>query len=47
MSWGVELYATNLTDENDDVFIGNRCYYDTATPQKPRTVGVRFNMRFD
>jgi len=46
-SWGVEVYATNLTDENDDVFIGNRSYYDTAAPQKPRTVGVRFSMRFD
>lgn len=46
-TWGVELYATNLTDENDNVFIGNRSYYNTAAPQKPRTVGVRFNMRFD
>ena len=45
--WGVELYATNLTDENDNIFIGNRSYYDTATPQRPRTIGVRFNMRFD
>ena len=46
-TWGLELYATNLTDENDDVFIGNRSYADSAVPQKPRTVGVRFNMRFN
>jgi iron complex outermembrane receptor protein len=46
-AWGVELYATNLTDENDNISVGNRSYYDTATPQRPRTVGVRFNMRFN
>jgi len=45
--WGVELYATNLTDENDNIFIGNRSYYDTATPQRPRTIGMRFKMRFN
>ena len=45
--WGLELYATNVTDENDNVFIGNRSYYDTATPQRPRTIGIRYFMRFN
>jgi outer membrane receptor protein involved in Fe transport len=45
--WGLELYATNLTDENDNVFIGNRSFYDTATSQRPRTIGIRYFMRFN
>jgi iron complex outermembrane receptor protein len=45
--WGVDLYANNLTDENDNIFIAPRPYGYSTTMQRPRTVGIKFNMRFE
>ena len=45
--WGVDLYANNLTDENDDITISVRPYQPSATTQRPRTIGMKFSMRFD
>ena len=47
-TWGVDLYANNLTDESDNISVGNRSYGNlTSTVQRPRTIGVRFSMRFN
>tara|TARA_B110000503_G_scaffold36706_1_gene60031 strand:- start:19627 stop:21945 length:2319 start_codon:yes stop_codon:yes gene_type:complete len=45
--WGIDFYVNNLTDENDNITVGPRTYYATATPQRPLTVGMKLSMRFD
>ena len=45
--WGIDFYVNNLTDENDNITVGPRSYYATATPQRPLTVGMKLSMRFD
>ena len=46
-SWGMDFYVNNLTDENDNITVGPRSYYATASPQRPFTAGVKLSMRFD
>ncbi len=46
-SWGVELFATNLTNEHAELsgsFVFDR---ERVTPMRPRTIGVRFNYNFN
>ncbi len=46
-SWGMDFYVDNVMDDNDNITVGPRAYYLTATPQRPLTVGVKLRMRFD
>jgi outer membrane receptor protein involved in Fe transport len=46
-AWGVDFYVNNLTDENDNISVGQRPFQSSATTQRPRTVGVKFSMRFE
>ena len=46
-NWGVELFATNLTNEHAELsgnFVFDR---QRITPMRPRTIGVRFNYDFN
>jgi outer membrane receptor protein involved in Fe transport len=45
--WGAELYVNNLTNETDNISVGNRVYEPSATTQRPRTIGVSLSMSFD
>ena len=45
-NWTATLYAENLTDELADLFISNEDDIIKTTPNRPRTVGVRFSYRF-
>ena len=44
---GVELYATNLLDEQADIFINTAQADQRITTIRPRTLGVRLRMRVD
>jgi outer membrane receptor protein involved in Fe transport len=46
-SWATELFVKNATDERGQVFINGFSYDSRITTNRPRTVGVRFRMRFD
>ena len=44
---GVELFATNLFDEQADIFINTAQADQRITTIRPRTLGVRLRTRFD
>ncbi len=46
-SWSATLFFENLTDELAEVFISNEDDIIKTTPNRPRTIGVRFSYRFD
>ena len=39
--WGVELFATNLTDERAELHINRQDFFERVTTNRPRTLGVR------
>ena len=45
--YGVELYATNLFDEQAQIFINTAQADQRITTIRPRTFGVRLSSRFD
>ena len=45
-NWNVEVYGSNLTDENAELFRYSRGGDDRITANRPRTWGVRFWQRF-
>ena len=46
-TWTATLFFENLTDELADIFITNEDDIVKTTPNRPRTVGLRFSYRFD
>ncbi len=46
-SWTATLFVDNLTDELAEIFISNEDDIIKTTPNRPRTIGVRFSYRSD
>jgi len=49
MSWGLELFVSNLLDERAQITRGAQggaSWDSTVTTNRPRTIGVKFKMRF-
>ncbi|MBT8078720.1 MAG: TonB-dependent receptor [Gammaproteobacteria bacterium] len=46
-NWSATLFVDNLTDELADLFISNEDDIIKTTPNRPRTIGVRFSYRTD
>jgi len=44
-NWTATLFAENLTDEMADLFISNEDDIVKVTPNRPRTIGLRFSYR--
>ncbi len=45
--WNAELYVVNLTDENTSMFSTAAQFILAEVPMRPRTMGMRFDYRFD
>jgi iron complex outermembrane receptor protein len=39
--WGVELFASNLTDERAQLHINRQDFFERVTTNRPRTIGLR------
>jgi outer membrane receptor protein involved in Fe transport len=45
-SWGIDLYVNNLTDERAEISRSTQPYGNYITTNRPRTVGIKYRMRF-
>jgi outer membrane receptor protein involved in Fe transport len=45
-NWGVDLYVNNLTDERAEITRGVQPYGNYITTNRPRTIGIKYRMRF-
>ena len=46
-NWNAELYVDNATDEKAELYINTVDIQRLVTVNRPRTIGLRFGMRFD
>jgi len=46
-TWGIEAFISNATDERAELTRFTTGYDTSITTNRPRTMGIRFNMRFD
>ena len=46
-TWNAEFYIVNLTDENTSMFSTAAQFILAEVPIRPRTMGIRFDYRFD
>ncbi|MEQ3695740.1 MAG: TonB-dependent receptor [Pseudomonadales bacterium] len=46
-AWGVEAFINNATDERAEITRFTSSYDTSITTNRPRTIGVRFKMRFE
>jgi outer membrane receptor protein involved in Fe transport len=46
-AWGVEAFINNVTDERAEITRFTTSYDTSITTNRPRTIGVRFKLRFD
>ena len=44
---GIELFGTNLLDEQAEIFINTGLYDERVTTNRPRTLGIRLQTRFN
>jgi len=44
--WGVELFASNLTDERAQLHINRQDFFERITTNRPRTLGLRVSYDF-
>jgi outer membrane receptor protein involved in Fe transport len=45
-TWGVDFYINNLTDERAELTRGGASWDTSITTNRPRTLGVKYRMRF-
>jgi outer membrane receptor protein involved in Fe transport len=45
-NWGVDLYVNNLTDERAEITRGVGAGGNNITTNRPRTIGIKYRMRF-
>ncbi|HEY8266993.1 MAG TPA: hypothetical protein VIG03_10475, partial [Steroidobacteraceae bacterium] len=46
-NWNAEFYVVNVTDEDTSMFSTAAQFILAEVPIRPRTMGIRFDYRFD